>query len=119
MARYKAQGWRGTAGRKQLQADLEAMRKEKEQKLEKKVAAKQKQIRQKAKPRKISKAEVEAAAGPHRTPRMREIRRLQAKADQMKEKAREVAKDHPKAAATYRKAAREYLKQAAAQRAKR
>lgn len=46
MPEYKARGWRGTKGRKQLQKDLLAMSDKK--KLERKVAAKQTQIRQKS-----------------------------------------------------------------------
>ena len=114
MAKYVAQGLSGTKGRPRLRKDILAMRDEK--KLEGKVAAKQKQIRRESKAPRSSRLTVEGIMAPTRS-RQQKIRRLRVKAAQMRNKARKVDESktgNVKAAATYRRVAAEYLKQAAA-----
>jgi len=78
-----------------------------EKEFEAKVAARQKQIRE---GKKLSAQEIEKVL----TSRLSKVRRLQLKAAEMREKAKEVERSgtgNVKAAATYRRAATEYLKQ--------
>ncbi len=109
-------GWERTRGRPILRKDLRAMtdKAKRKRKFEANVAENQRRVRRGKKARTLTERDLDKFRS-----RSHRIRRLQAKAADMRVKAKEVERSktgNVKAAATYRRTAAEYLKQAAALR---
>lgn len=122
MAKHMGAGWSGTRGRPKLQKDLIELadKAKRRKKLERTVSENQKRQKQGKPARTISERDANKIVDKYRSSTQK-IRRLQAKAADMRDRANKVDRSgtgNKKAAATYRQVAKEYLKRAAALRGK-